>query len=255
MKLFANSQSPFVRKIRITLFEKGLTFETVEIRCAAQREALRQVNPRGEVPVLQDGEMIVTESSIICDYIEETYPTPPLFPSAPADRARSRTYERIADTQSDVLQFFLSLITARRPELRATHPGLDVAVHDAIAAHYTFLDRQLADRPYFLGGFSRADIAFVPHITGLVHLGRPIPDTCPNLNAWLGRMLSRPSVQEDATLALAAWQQASTDADGFFRTDWVHWRSDRVEWALRFGLGRWLLNELEAGRAYWSPAP
>jgi len=255
MKLFANSQSPFVRKVRITLYEKGAEFDSMEIRYGGQRPELLQVNARGEVPALQDAETVGVESSLICDYIEQKYPSPPLLPSSPSERAQCKGLERVADTHTDVLQFFLSLMTVRRPELRQRYPTAEHGIGQAIGRHYQFLESRLSGGDYFMPSFSRADIAFVPHITGLVHLGHPIPDDCPHLSAWLGRMLSRSSVQRDAQLAIEAFQGTLTDPDGFFRAERIHWRSERVEWAVRFGLGSWLLEEMEAGRAYFPDAP
>jgi hypothetical protein len=68
-------------------------------------------------------------------------------------------------------------------------------------------------------------------------------------------MRRRPSIERDAAQALAAWERAAASADPFFRADRIHWRGERVEWAVRLGLGRWLAGELEAGRAYFSPPP
>jgi glutathione S-transferase len=99
LRFYASSLSPFVRKVRITLYEKRIDFDAVEIERGAQRAELLRVNPRGEVPALVDGDVVVTGSSTICDYVEERFPAPPLLPAEPAARARCRTLERVADTQ------------------------------------------------------------------------------------------------------------------------------------------------------------
>lgn len=255
LRLYANSLSPFVRKVRITLYEKAAAFDTVEIDRGAERGALLRINPRGEVPALVDGDLVVAGSSAICDYLEDVLPRPPLLPAGPAERARCRALESVADTHTDVLQFFVFLLAARRPELREEVPGVARAVAHAVRRHYEFLDRLLAGSDYLVGDLSRADVAFVPHLTSLGVLGEPIPDDCTHLKRWLGRMVSRPSVQQDAAQALRAWEATATNPDPFFRADRIHWRSDRVEWAVRLGLGRWLLREIEVGRAYFSPAP
>src|SRR5262245_4035651 len=104
LRLFANSLSPFVRKVRITLYEKGVDFDAVEIERGEQRADLLRVNPRGEVPALVDGDVVVVGSSTICDYVEERFPACPLLPSEPSARARCRTLERLSDTHTDALQ-------------------------------------------------------------------------------------------------------------------------------------------------------
>ncbi len=251
LRLYANSLSPFVRKVRITLYEKGVDFDTVEIERGAQRAELLRVNPRGEVPALVDGETVVTGSSTICDYLEERFPEPPLLPADPAARAWCRTLEHVADTHTDALQFLTFLLAVRRPELRADHPEAAVALSAAVRRHYVALDERLAAHDYFIGVLSRADVALVPHVTSL-HLGEPPPSECGGLRSWLDRMRRRPSVERDAAQALAAWERATTSTDPFFRPDRIHWRGERVEWAVRLGLGAWLAREVEAGHAYFS---
>jgi len=255
LRLYANSLSPFVRKVRIALYEKGAEFDTVEIERGAQRDALLRVSPRGEVPALVDGDAIVTGSATICDYLEDLLPRPALLPSAPAVRARCRALEHVADTQTDALQFLCFLLAARRPELRDQHPEALGALSDAVRRLFGYLDRELAGRDWFVGDFSRADVALLPHVTSLVYLGESIPDGHGRLRGWIDCMRRRPSVERDAAHAAAAWERARSSDDPFFRTDHVHWCGERVEWALRLGLGPWLAREIEAGRAYFSPPP
>ena len=254
LRLYANSLSPFVRKVRITLYEKGLEFDTVEVERGAQRAELLRVNPRGEVPALVDGDVVVTGSAMICDFLEDVRPRPALLPAAPAARARCRALERVADTQTDALQFLCFLLAARRPELREERPDVAAALSDAVARHLEVLDRAL-DGEWFAGAFSRADIALLPHVASLVYLGQRVPDGCEGLRGWLGRARQRPSVERDAAQALAAWERAQVNDDPFFRADRIHWRGERVEWALRLGLGDWLAREIDGGRAYFSPPP
>jgi glutathione S-transferase len=255
LRLYANSLSPFVRKVRLVLYEKAVEFDTVEIERGSQRDELLSINPRGEVPALVDGETVVSGSALICDYLEDVHPRPALLPSSPAARARCRAVEQAADTGTDALQFLCHLLAVRRRELRDEYPQVAGALADAVARHYAFLDRELGGHDYFVGELSRADLALVPQLTSLVYLGEPVPEGCVRLRGWLDRMRRRPSVERDAAQALAAWERAATSSDPFFRADRVHWRGERVEWAVRLGLGRWLAGELEAGRAYFSPPP
>ena len=250
--LWANSLSPFVRKVRIALYEKGVAFETVEVERGVQRAELLRVNPRGEVPALVDGGTVVTGSASICDYLEDVCPEPPLLPASPSARVRCRALERVADTHTDALQFLRFLFAVRRPELREERPDVVAALGDAVRLHFASLDRELAGREWLAGEFSRADAALVPHVASLGYLGERVPERCAHLRGWLDRAQRRPSVERDAAAARAAWERARTSADPFFRADRVHWRGERVEWALRLGLGDWLAREIAEGRAYFS---
>lgn len=254
LRLYANSLSPFVRKVRIALYEKGAEFETVEIERGAQRDALLRVNPRGEVPALVDADTVVTGSATICDYLEDVLPRPALLPAAAPARARCRALEHLADTETDALQFLCFLLAVRRPELPAQLPAVRGALSDAVRRHFAYLDGELEGRDWLAGDFSRADAALLPHVSSLEYLGERVPDGCGRLRAWVDRMRRRPSVERDAGEAMAAWQRARGGADPFFRADRIHWRGERIEWAIRLGLAGWLGREIEAGRVYFSPA-
>ena len=73
--------------------------------------------------------------------------------------------------------------------------------------------------------------------------------------AWLERMSERPSIRQALREMAQAYQEFQTDPDPFFSRGRVHWRNDRLEAAVRLGLGPWLLEELETGRAVFSPVP
>lgn len=92
MKLFTFATSPYARKVRMVLDHKGIAYEPIE-RCYSldRKEDLRAANARAEVPtlVLDDGRAIA-DSTIICEYLEQVYPTPALFPADPVERARMR---------------------------------------------------------------------------------------------------------------------------------------------------------------------
>ena len=89
MKVHGVPQSPFVRKVRIALLEKGIPYEMAELEPG--------VHPQGKMPVLSDGDVVVPDSSAICAYLERKHPSPALYPDAPADLARALYLEEYAD--------------------------------------------------------------------------------------------------------------------------------------------------------------
>jgi glutathione S-transferase len=255
MKVFDHPVSPYAFKVRVTLYEKGLEFEKHEILRRSQREELLRVNPRGEVPALQDGDALVYDSTVICEYIEEKYPSPRLLPADAAVRARCRVLEAISDTQIDALVFVIALFKLFRPNLQSDFPDLSSRAGEILEKHYANLDKELAGREYFVGEFSRADIAICPHLGATAFMGYPVSESYPNLAQWVARMNERPSIQRASQEAMTAFGQSQTDPDSFADPRRLHWRSDRIEWAARLGLGRWLLDEFTADRAFFSPVP
>lgn len=89
-KLYHFSLSPFSRKVRLVLAEKKIEVELIEERYWEERSDFIRLNPARKVPVLKTDKLVLPDSGAICEYIEETYPTPPLLPKAAEDRAEVR---------------------------------------------------------------------------------------------------------------------------------------------------------------------
>jgi glutathione S-transferase len=252
MELYDNALSPYALKLRLILYEKGLDFEKHEIETEDQRAELLRVSPRGEVPALVDGGVALYDSKVIAEYLEERSPERPLLPRDPASRARCRRLELIADTELDAAVVVVALFRIFRPELATAFPeeaGRAVAVLEQL---YGALDRELAG-DFFLGAFSRADVAFAPFVATAAFTGVAPDERTPRLAAWLARMNERPSVQRAMQEAMEAYARSQSLADPLFATQRLHWRSDRIEQLVRIGLGRWLLDELAADRAFLPP--
>jgi glutathione S-transferase len=145
MKLFTFATSPYARKVQMMLDFKGIAYEPVE-RCYSldRKEDLRCVNQRAEVPtlVLDDGR-VITDSTIIGEYIEDAFPNPPLFPRDPYERARMRKIDDLCDRSFDAVAFGYFF-----GELRANAAMKQAAVAE-LRALLAILERELAGRSYF----------------------------------------------------------------------------------------------------------
>jgi glutathione S-transferase len=250
MELIDHPLSPYAMKVRACLYEKGLQFEKREIWTEAQREELRQVNPRLEVPALRDGEVTVYDSKVIVAYLEEAYPSTPLLPPDPAARARCRAHELVADTQLDPCMVALALFKYFRPALAEQSPTSMRKAEEILAIHYAKLDQSLKHEPYLLGAFSLADIAYFPHVSLASFIGYAPGDDRPSLAAWLARMNERPGLQRTSQDAMAAFERSQKEKNQFFDNNRLQWRSERLEMLVRIGLGHWLLGEIAEGRAF-----
>ena len=103
MKLYSGPLSLFARKVDIALREKGLAFERVMVPFSQERgyapkhPDVLAANPKGQVPVLVDGDLTLFDSTVILEYLEDAYPDPPLYPAGARARAACRLLELLAD--------------------------------------------------------------------------------------------------------------------------------------------------------------
>jgi glutathione S-transferase len=91
--------SPYVRKVLVCLHRKGIPYEIDPIVPFLGDERFSRLSPLRRIPVLMDGAVTLSDSSVICEYLEERHPEPALFPRGAAARARARWLEEFADTR------------------------------------------------------------------------------------------------------------------------------------------------------------
>ena len=199
MKLFSAPLSMFGAKVEIALREKDLQFELELVPYDPQRgyspkhpEVLR-VNPKGQVPVLLDGEAEIYDSTQIFEYIEHRWPAPPLWPQLPAERARARQLEHASDEV-----FFPPVI--RLMGLRGNPDPVEAPewrqACEAINGYYAKMELLLADRDYLVGALSYADIAFYMAQFFAARHTVPMQAEHTNLLRWRRRMAERPAVRK-----------------------------------------------------------
>ena len=97
MKLYNSMLSPYSARVRIALYAKNLTCELATAPGGSGSAEYKLLNPTGKVPALDDGGALIVESEVICEYLEERFPTPALMPADPVARARVRTLSRFGD--------------------------------------------------------------------------------------------------------------------------------------------------------------
>src|SRR5688572_33219275 len=99
MQIIGSYVSPYVRKVLACLALKGLDYEIDPITPFFGDERFERMSPLRRIPVLVDHDLILSDSSVICAYLEEAFPGHPLLPAGVADRARARWLEEYADTR------------------------------------------------------------------------------------------------------------------------------------------------------------
>ena len=206
LTLYDYGNSVCCQKVRITLVEKRLEWQAIKVDLFKTEQYDPQylkLNPKGVVPTLvHDGTPII-ESTLICEYLDETFPDPPLIPKDPAERARMRLWSKFVDegifdatTELSFSAMFRERMRSLTPELREKrfrnvgdprrtdrfnstyeHGVQSPYVLHGIAAFeraFKLLEQTLAERggPWILGPRpTLADINLMPYVARLDYLG------------------------------------------------------------------------------------
>ena len=233
LELYHNDVSVCAQKVRLALAEKDLDWVDHHLVLRdgdhLTPEYLK-LNPNGVVPTLIDDGRVITESTVINEYLDHVFPDLSLRPDNPYQLAEMRIWTKQVDdsihTATGTLSFcmvFRLQHMARTPEEReerinqipvpgrrarirqSIEMGIEApAFHDAIVRFdklLTDLDNGLADRSWLMGDtFSLADIAFTPYITRLEALQLDgMFDGRDHLSDWYSRLKERPSYQTAMT--------------------------------------------------------
>ena len=172
IRLYDYPDCPFCKKVRVVLAEKDLEYERVhvDLRKGEQKAPeFLKLNPYGKVPVLIDEDVVVYDSTIINEYLDEEYPNPLLMPEDSAGRARVRLLEDFADN-SFTPPAGMVLAELHKPE--AERDTERIRKYQAeVSRVLARLEPALEGKQFLVGSFSLADIAFVPRVLILPQLG------------------------------------------------------------------------------------
>lgn len=192
--------SPFVRKVRLCLQEKGLDYQLETVMPFTPPQWYLEINPLGRIPALKDGDCILADSSVICQYLEEAYPdTASLYGAKPQERARVRWLEKYADYELAPLSTFTVF---RNRILKPTsgqpcnEEAVQAALQQKLPPHFDYLEQQLGEQAFFVGSrLSMADIAIACQLINMAHGGEQLDaQHWPRLANHHARMLELASV-------------------------------------------------------------
>ena len=163
VQIIGSYLSPYVRKVLVALDLKGVAYEIDPIIPFMGDERFSRVSPIRRIPVLIDDQVTLPDSSVICEYLEDRYPQPALYPRAAAARARARWLEEFADTRmGDVFIWRLFNQVTIRPFVWG-EPTDDALVAKTLAedvpAVLDYLESQAPADGFFFGELSIADVA------------------------------------------------------------------------------------------------
>lgn len=163
IQIVGSPLSPYVRKVLACLRFKGLDAEIDPIVPFHGGDSFTAVSPLRRIPVLIDDQVTLSDSSVICQYLEDLYPTPAFYPADIALRARARWYEEFADSRMGevfIWHFFNQL--AIRPAVwgeAADKAVLDNALSREIPEILDWLENELPEDGFLCGELSIADVS------------------------------------------------------------------------------------------------
>jgi glutathione S-transferase len=209
--------SPYVRKVLVCLEAKGIAYEVDHIVPFFGDDRFSRLSPLRRIPVLVDGDLVLSDSSVICQYLEDLAPSPALFPADIRDRARARWLEEFADTRmGDVFIWRYFNQVAIRPSVWGEKGDRDLVERTLKEEVPTVLDYLEAEAPaedFRFGAFSIADIAPACFFRTVAFVRFQIDAArWPRTAAWMGRTLASAPFQklakiEDAVLRVPVPQQ------------------------------------------------
>jgi len=210
--VFGASPSPFVRKVRVALAEKNVPYELKPVLPQDKDPEFRKMSPLGKIPAFKDGERTLSDSSVICAYLERVHATPALYPSDPYDYARALWFEEYSDSGIVNVfgpKIFFEKIVAPRFFNRPTNTEVvEKAIKEELPPIFAYLESQLTG-DYLAGNqLSIGDIGVCSQFANLFHTGYVLDTKAyPKLARYVARILERPSfkncIDEEKATTLA----------------------------------------------------
>lgn len=192
MNLYTTATSVEDHRTRIVLAEKDIAHEAILVDPKKLPEDLLDLNPYGTVPTLVDRDLVLYNSRVIMEYLEERFPHPPLMPVGPVARAQARL--ALFRVENDWYPLVDLIVT--KPEKTAAKARKQLA--ESIAATASVF----AAMPFFLSEeFSLVDASILPILWRLKHFGIELPKNCKPVDDYMKRMFGREGFQLSLTEA------------------------------------------------------
>ncbi|HEY5637328.1 MAG TPA: glutathione S-transferase N-terminal domain-containing protein [Burkholderiales bacterium] len=190
MQLYSGTTCPFSHRCRFVLYEKGMDFQVIDVDLFNKPEDIAVMNPYNRVPVLVERDLVLYESNIINEYIDERFPHPQLMPSDPVLRARARLM--LYNMESELFSQIEPLESGKEKQAEKARAH--------IIERLTEFAPMFAKTKFMLGEeFSMLDVAIAPLLWRLDHFGIRLGKPAAPLMKYAERIFSRPAFIEALT--------------------------------------------------------
>ncbi|HFC6153267.1 TPA: glutathione S-transferase N-terminal domain-containing protein [Neisseria meningitidis] len=200
MTLYSGITCPFSHRCRFVLYEKGMDFEIKDVDIYNKPEDLAVMNPYNQVPVLVERDLLLHESNIINEYIDERFPHPQLMPGDPVMRGRGRlVLYRMEKELFNHVQVLENPAATNKEQAKA---------REAIGNGLTMLAPSFSKSKYILGeDFSMIDVALAPLLWRLDHYDVKLGKSAAPLLKYAERIFQREAFIEALTPAEKAMRK------------------------------------------------
>ena len=201
MKIIGSYVSPYVRKVLACMNLKGLAYEVDPITPFFGNDEFERLSPLRRIPVLIDGDFSISDSTIICEYLDEAYPGHRLYPADPKERARARWFEEFADTRLGDLfiwsLFYQKIVGPLVWGEPTDEERVKKALDEDIPAALDYLEGELPGGGFLFGEIGAADIAVASFFRNADYAGFTVDASrWQRTAAFVERILSHPCVAE-----------------------------------------------------------
>lgn len=212
LTIIGSPLSPYVRKVLVCLELKGIPYRIDPIAPFVGNEEFSRLSPLRRIPVLLDGDVVLNDSTVICEYLQDRFPEVPLYPADPVRRAKARWLEEYADSQlGDVIVWRMFFQKGVRRFLFNEGTDEDVvrkAREEELPVALDYLEAQLPEQGWVFGELSIADISLAAFFRNAVFVRYQV-----DAGRW-----PRVAVLLERTWALPAFRTLATYEDAMLRT-------------------------------------
>jgi RNA polymerase-associated protein len=190
MQLYSGTTCPFSHRCRFVLYEKGMDFQVIDVDMYNKPEDIAVLNPYNRLPVLVERDLVLYESNIINEYIDERFPHPQLMPADPVMRARARL--ALFNMEVELFSQIETLESGKEKQVDRAK----TQVHDQLvqlAPIFTKTKHMLGD------DFTMLDVAIAPLLWRLDRYGIKLGKPAAALMKYAERVFSRPAFIEALT--------------------------------------------------------
>lgn len=201
MKIHGVILSPFVRKVIAVAKIKQLPYENEMVFPGTATQEYLELSPLGKIPAFEDGDLRISDSSVICEYLDDKYPDIATRPVSAEDRARARWFEEYSDSKLIELCgggiFFERFVKKAMSMGETDEAKVKHTIEELLPKEQDYLEKVLPDNGFLFGEFSVADISVAGPFITAEHVAY-VPDSSrwPKLTAFIDRVKQHKIIAE-----------------------------------------------------------